>query len=408
MPRVPRHSSLASGDIGCPRMPKRAPIHVSGAGPSGLAAALAARRAGWPVVVHERAADVGHRFHDDFQGLENWTTDSDVLDELAAQGIEPTFDHTPIREAVAFDPRGHGHTYRSSRPLFYVVRRGAGAGTLDASLKAQALARGVELRFGEARHHLAEGGVIAEGPHGSDAIVVGYVFGTNAADGTYAALSNHLAPGGYAYLLVIRGRGTIASCMFDDFHNEREHLERTVAFFRDKVSFDMQNARRFGGIGNFSVPSSARRGSLLFVGEAAGFQDALWGFGMRYAMVSGSLAARALVSGALEDYDRLWERRLGGLVRTGIVNRFLCGKLGERGYAGLLWLLDRASDPRALLRQQYHPSPLKNLLYPIARRSVTSSRRETLCPLEECDCTRCRCQHGLEDSREGHAVGARS
>src|SRR6266511_1847432 len=123
------------------------PIHVVGAGPSGLAAALTANRAGRAVIVHERGPDVGRRFHDDVQGLENWTTDGDVIDEIAALGIDPTFDHTPIREAVVFDPRGHPHTYRSPQPLFYLVRRGAGAGTLDSSLKTQALARTVPMRL---------------------------------------------------------------------------------------------------------------------------------------------------------------------------------------------------------------------------------------------------------------------
>ncbi len=98
---------------------------------------------------------------------------------------------------------------------------------------------------------------------------------------------------------------------------------------------------------------------------------------MRYAMLSGSFAARSLVSGRLGDYDHLWGERLGGLLRTGIVNRFLYGNLGERGYRGLAWLLDRAADPRALLGRLYRPSFLSRLLYPIARRSVQSSGRET-------------------------------
>ncbi|HEU5261559.1 MAG TPA: NAD(P)/FAD-dependent oxidoreductase [Gemmatimonadales bacterium] len=374
-------------------MPEGAPIHVSGAGPSGLAAAIVASRAGRRVIVHERAADVGHRFHDDFQGLENWTTGGDVIDELASLGIDPAFDHTPIREAVVFDPRNHVHTYRSPRPLFYLVRRGAGGGTLDSSLKSQALTQGIEIGFGEPRRHFPEGGVVAEGPHGSDAIAVGYVFATTAADGAYAAISDRLAPKGYSYLLLIQGRGIIASCMFDHFHNESLYLERTVAFFRENVGFVMTGPQRFGGTGNFAVPNTARRGNLLFVGEAAGFQDALWGFGMRYAMVSGSLAARSLVSGRPEDYDRMWGERLGGLLRTGTVNRFIYEKLGERGYIVLARWLDRAADPRASLRWLYRPSLLTKLLYPIARRAVRSSRRETQCPLEGCDCTWCRCRH---------------
>lgn len=380
-------------------MPDAGPIHVSGAGPSGLAAALTANRAGRRVIVYERASDVGHRFHSDFQGLENWTTEGDVMDELGALGIDPTFDHTPVREAVIFDPRHRAHAYRSPRPLFYLVRRGSSAGTLDASLKVQALARGIEIRFGQPQQHLPEGGVVAEGPHGADAIAVGYVFETDAADGAYGALSDHLAPKGYAYLLVVRGQGTVASCLFDDFHHEAVYLERTVAFFREQVGLDMRNPRRFGGTGNFTVPRSATRGGLLFVGEAAGFQDALWGFGMRYAMLSGGLAARALVSEGREHYDRLWERRLGGPMRTGIVNRFLYGALAERGYSGLVWLLDRAADPRAWLRRQYGPSLPKRLLYPPARRSVQSNRRESQCAVEGCDCTWCRCQHDFEKGR---------
>ncbi len=377
-----------------------APIHVSGAGPSGLAAALVARHAGRPVVVHERSSGVGHRFHDDFQGLENWTTDGDVIEEMSSLGIDPTFDHTPFREVLLFDARGREYRYRSSRPLFYLVRRGPTPGSLDTSLKAQALARGIEIRFGEARRHLPEGGIVAGGPHGGEAIAVGYVFRTSAADGVYGALSDRLAPKGYSYLLVCQGRGTIASCMFDDFRHSALYLERTVAFFRERVGFDMEHPQRFGGGGNFSVPRTARRGRLLFVGEAAGFQDALWGFGLRYAMLSGSLAARALLSDGREDYDHLWESRFGGLLRAGVVNRFLYGKLGDVGYTGLAWLLGRTADPRSWLGRLYRPSALKTLLYPIARRSVRSSQHQRECAVEECDCTWCRCHHSMAGRTE--------
>jgi hypothetical protein len=36
-------------------------------------------------------------------------------------------------------------------------------------------------------------------------------------------------PAGYAYLLICRGRATLATCMFDGFHNERQYRARTWA-----------------------------------------------------------------------------------------------------------------------------------------------------------------------------------
>ena len=56
-------------------------IHISGAG---LAAALTIAKSGGKAIVHELKGAVGARFHGDFQGLENWTTSEDVLEELAA------------------------------------------------------------------------------------------------------------------------------------------------------------------------------------------------------------------------------------------------------------------------------------------------------------------------------------
>lgn len=373
--------------------PANATVHVSGAGPAGLSAAITLASGGRAVVVHERAPDVAHRFHHDFQGLENWTTDGDVLDELAAIGIRPEFEYAAFRETTLFDADGREHTYRSDRPFFYLVRRGDGEGTLDRSLARQALAAGAELRFNDPVQHLRDGGIVAEGPHGSDVIAVGYVFDTDAGDGAYAALADRLAPGGYAYLLIHRGRGTLASCMFADFHREREYLARTADFFGERVTFSMRNDQRFGGTGNFRPFRSVRRGPLLYAGEAAGFQDALWGFGMRYAMVSGHLAARAVLAGAPDRYDEDWRARFGGELRAGAVNRFLIERLGDCGYRMLARRLDRAPDPRAWLGRHYRSSLGTDVLYPFVRRMRPWPRDADHCVMEGCDCTWCRCTH---------------
>ena len=208
-----------------------AAIEISGAGPAGLAAAIAARKLGLSAIVYERRADVGSRFHGDFQGLENWTTEGDVLTELAALGVEPVFEHKAYREVVVFDPSGIDRTYRAKQPIFYLVVRGNNFGTLDSELKRQAMALGVKLNFNSRVTHFPQGGIVTEGPHRADAIAAGYLFETDMADAAYAALSDNLAAKGYAYLLVCNGQGTLASCLFADFHNEHDYVERCRNFF---------------------------------------------------------------------------------------------------------------------------------------------------------------------------------
>lgn len=367
------------------------PIAVCGAGPAGLAAALTIAKQGRQAVVYERHADVGHRFHGDFQGIENWTSSGDVLEELAALGIEATFEYMPFREVVLYDPDGREYNVRASDPFFYIVRRGAEAGTLDNALKEQALSLGVPIHFNTPCSHLPNGGIVAQGPHRADAIAVGYVFETEQADGAFGVLSERLAPKAYAYLLINAGRGTLATCLFEDFHNERDYLERTVAFFHDRVGVVMKNARRFGGSGNFLVPHTACKGSILYAGETAGFQDFFAGFGMRYAMISGHLAARALLTGRPQEYDSLWQRHFGGLLRASVVNRYLYAMLGDGGYRWFARGLARTIDPRARLRRLYAPSFWKALIYPVAQRAVMRRMRVT-CVMEGCTCTWCRCQ----------------
>ena len=91
----------------------------------------------------------------------------------------------------------------------------------------------------------------------------------------------------------------------------------------------MRNPRPFGGFANFRLPRTANQGGHLVIGEQAGFQDALAGFGMRYALRSGLLAARSIIEGT--DYTELWRRELLPLLRAGTVNRFVFNMLGEPG-----------------------------------------------------------------------------
>ncbi len=364
------------------------PIEISGAGPAGLAAALAARAAGAEARVYERRNDVGGRFHGDFQGLENWTVQTDVLEELAALGIEASFDHLPVREVVVFDPAGHPRTYRSQRPLYYLIRRGNRPGCLDHALKAQALAVGVDLRFNHAVRRLPRGGIVTEGPHRADAIAAGYLFETDLADGAYAVVSDALAPKGYAYLLIWNGRGTLASCMFQDFHRSHECVARTVAFFEAQLGLRMHAPRRFGGTGNFFLPRSARKRDILYAGEAAGFQDPLFGFGIRYAVVSGAQAGQALAAGAPQRYERQWRRRLKPAHETAAAHRWIYERLGDAGYRAVMARFPEGHDVREWMHRAYRPRWSKRLWYHMV---VRWRHRPALRTDVDCDCSWCRC-----------------
>lgn len=368
-------------------------LHVVGAGPAGLAAAITAARAGTMVIVHEKEKDVGNRFHGDFQGLENWTSQSDIVTELSAMGIEPSFDHIPFYEQVCYDPGGRRLAASSPEPLYYLVRRGTEPGTLDRGLLEQALDLGVEVRFQDRVDHLPEGGIVATGPRAADAIAVGYLFETSAANGSWVALDQRLAPGGYAYLLIHDGRGTLASCMFQDFHRESAYLERTLSFFTAELDLRLENPRRFSGYGNFEIPRTAVQGELVTAGEAAGLQDTLWGFGLRYAMTSGHLAATAILAGSPASYDRMWRRRFAGQMRTATVNRVLFGVAGDRNLSRVLGKAAAKGNPRSWLRRLYAPSGWKSALYPVLAGYARSGRRHTECVMNGCDCTWCRCQH---------------
>lgn len=351
---------------------ERDPVEIVGAGPAGLAAAITLARFGQRVVVHEMHGEVGHRFGADLQGLENWSTRIDVLDGLRADGITTAFDKLPCHCVPAFDAWNGRHDLRSAQPLVYVVQRGPGPGTLDTALLQQALALGVDVRFGSRIDQPRRAGILAGGPRGGRAIAVGYHFDTDMADGAWLILDDEVAPLGYAYLLVMNGRGTIKSCMFTGFRQEREYVRRTVERLQGLTRLSMRNARFHGGVANFTLPVTAKLNAHTLVGERAGFQDALAGFGIRYAIRSGILAARALLGA--EDYDVAWQRDIRPGAEASHVNRAIYERLGNRGYRWLLRAHVCSGDARRCLRWLYAPAPWQRRLLPWVQRNPARER----------------------------------
>ena len=342
----------------------RDPVNIIGAGPAGLTAAIVLARNGCPARVFEMAADVGTRRNGDFQGLENWSSEQDIADLLAECGLETNFLCEPYHGGKIFSPGMQPVRIRSDRPIFYLVRRGSFPGSLDMGLKEQAQAAGVEIVFNRRLDVGSGSGIVGTGPRGVDILAAGITFTTSMEDRAVVVFDDAIAPKGYAYLLVHRGCGTLATVMYRDFHREKECFAAMELFFRDIEKCDIHNETRFTSYGNFFIRNSQVHENALYVGESAGFQDGLWGFGLRYAVLSGYLAAQSIITGA--DYDGLWKKRLMPMLETSLVNRFLFEKFGHAGYRYLTRKLTRGS-PCNYLRRHYNQSFYKRLLLPLAK-----------------------------------------
>lgn len=337
-------------------------IRIVGAGPAGLTAAINLASAGRRVIVHEQHADVGNRFHGDLQGLESWSSEDDALDILRTMGVRPEFFHHPITVADAYGPRTHAH-FGSSNALFYLLKRGSEPDSLDSALKRQALSLGVEIEF-NSRVEPGRGDIVATGPRRADVVAVGIVFDTEMPDTAAVALDDGLAPKGYSYLLAANGRATLAATLFDRVGEGKIYLERSLRRFDELFGLDVKNPRHFAGYGTMWRPRAASRLVPIHVGEAAGFQDNLFGFGIRYAMTTGYLAARSILEGV--DYHALWRMQLGNQLRTSLVNRLCLELLGPRVYDFIVSRTGHCEDPRKLWMKYYNMSTCRPYLYPVA------------------------------------------
>ncbi|RMF57851.1 MAG: NAD(P)/FAD-dependent oxidoreductase [Calditrichaeota bacterium] len=377
-------------------------VHIIGAGPAGLVAAINLARAKYEVIVHEQKKDVGGRFKGEYQGLENWSSDEDALDFLNRIGVFLNFCCEPIRETHFCDPFHSVVSVKTKRPLFYLVERGTMEWTLDQGLKRQALAEGVEFHWEEKIETLPSGWVIvATGPKAADAIAKGMVFHTSHPNICVGFLDNRIAPKAYAYLLINNYRGTFATCLFEDFPNEKKYFVRALETAQKLFPFDVQAPQEFGGYINFFLEfSMVRHGRVLYVGETAGFQDALWGFGLRYAMLSGYLAAVSIRTGLF--YDDLCRQYIRPFMETSLANRWLFAHLGNRGYRYFLKKMAQSPNVIAELKKNYQPSLLKEMIFQVARKNYRTRLINKQCMHQNCNCVWCRhCREETELSTVG-------
>lgn len=339
-------------------------IKILGAGPSGLAAAINLAKAGYRVEVFERNKDVGVRFGGDLQGLENWSGKEDILEAFEKMNIRVNFDCDGFSN-ISVSNGIKTKDIDLKKTGFYLVKRGNFRGSFDYGLKEQAIEAGVTIHFGRTIDRdkadiVAVGPVLSEVP----AIAKGIIFKTSAEDMAVGILDNKAAYKGYSYLLITKGYGCMCSVVFEKLERVNECYKKTAENFSKIREFDIQNPKEISGVISFSTKNIFREKNNLFIGEAAGLQDMLWGFGIRYAVTSGFWAARSIIE--KYDYEKKAKSYFGDKLKAGLVNRFLWEnvKLDGRFLSG-----NRNRDSKNIfwiLYSFYNYNFLQKLVYPFA------------------------------------------
>jgi flavin-dependent dehydrogenase len=341
-------------------------IRIAGAGPSGLAAAIALARAGRSVEVHEAKRDVGTRFIGDLQIIDAASEKEPVPEFLARIGIEPDFYFRPVSSATFYDHRNSARTIRSSQPYGYFIRRGPEEGTLDRGLLAQAQRAGARIIF-NSRLKPEDADIVATGPAAPDGLAREMTWHTTDAERVEVFFNHHLSPGGYSYFFILDGVATFGCAIVADFKKIDQYFEHSLEAARRANPFDVPAVTRTGySYMNFHIKHTATRGEARWVGEAAGFQDYLFGLGIRYALTSGWLAAQSILE--RRDYNELWTGALGGKQRTSLVNRFLYEAGGNTGLSMFVRQAARAKDFHRYLSGWHAQTWWKSLLAPVVQR----------------------------------------
>ena len=325
-------------------------INILGAGISGLSCAIILQRNGYTVNVYEKKSDVGMRFNNDWQALENWSDDIDVLKQIESYGIDTTFKYEPINSL--YFHLGKKKKLLDVKNGAYLVCRGKEKGSLDTDLLKQAKNLGVKVYFNSRMVDTIH--IDATGPKKGNILARGILFLTKSVDSYYMAIGEEIAEGFYSYLLIRKGHGTIAT-VFGSKNSNRsnEFLKNTIDQFSNYIDKkELLEGKKFGGYGNFEIKKNLRdKNGALLIGEAGGFQDYFWGFGMRYAIQTSYLAARSIMDN--ESYEELIKANIALKMKHSLRNRVLFESLGKLSYPILYYSLAKSRHPLKILKTLY-------------------------------------------------------
>lgn len=323
-------------------------INIAGAGIAGMTAAINLKLSYQDVVVFEKGTTVGSNRHGDHEGLENWIFEGSMDSFFQDHGFDLSrIDTIPIHTFTVHSSENIPFEVRSTSPFFYMIQRGAETKHFDQQLYKQCQEAGVEFNFSQKAPDHVE--IDSTGTRRAAAYIKGINFHSSLPDQVHLLLGSIYAPKGYAYLIILNGHGTIATA-FKKNNKIKDPLKNTLQFY-SQLGFNIPSGTIFGSRGSFSLMKMNFIDRPVRIGEAGGYQDLLFGFGMRMAMNSG-LAAAHLFNGDLDTANKIM-KELDRKRKVSYVNRLLYERLNEGQLLAMAKRFTSTQDPINILSNAY-------------------------------------------------------
>lgn len=359
-------------------------IRIAGAGISGLACAITLKQLNpkLKVTVFEKNEDVGLNHHDDYQHMDNWNSKKEIIKTLK---VTFGFDIKPcildnVTKMTCFTPKNKKIILKSKQPMFYVLKRGNKGNTIDNHLKKLAKKAGVFIKFNSTAQK-KKINVIATGAKKIQGLAHGFKFKTNLPDGIYGFLDETIAKKDYAYIANVNGEATLANVLFTDFKNATKLRDLCVKKFKAVLGdFSMKQMKEFSGFDAYQYSKRKQKNGIIYIGSAGGFQDTLYGFGIRQALISGYCAAHAIVYES--NYDSLWKKHILKEHMNEIVLRWFFDMFNNKGYeflCSLFKVVGKRIDSLKLIKFFYGSPLIRNpIFYILAKQHMLKTYKNQL------------------------------
>ena len=316
-------------------------IKILGAGISGLTAGIVLSKHGYKVEIFEKRSHVGSFFEKDIHSFRNYLYSYDVLEEYQQMGIKISNTY-PIYREFRFSPSFKKiEIYSKDEPLFYNFLRGhVDKKSFDVELYKVAKKNGVKFYFNQ-NIDSAKVDIVASGTSFAKGVGYGEYYSQVSEiipNSNYIFLNNYYSSHGYSFILPFNNEAVIilGSTKLESKSELKKrfyYLKKNNPIIKRIIKSAKFKNEIFGHV-FYDLPKTAVENGRLYIGEAAGFLDAATMFGSHYAILSGYLAAMAIIKN--KNYNVLWKEKFGKELKNQYLKRKKIQKFENKDYESII------------------------------------------------------------------------